>query len=74
VEVDKAQVPYIDDVIDGRPAEVAPRGHVFRFYGDDGRPVFTRKIKALPAHDLFGLGDDDLEVIGQKIITQIDRQ
>lgn len=70
IGIDPSVIKYAKYVVEGRPAVVAKRGKALRFYGENGKVIFRKRVKAAPPHRLFYLTAADLEK-AQQIVSEM---
>jgi len=63
ISVDTAAVPEAEWAINGRPGFQAKRGKTLRFFDDNGKPIFAKRVKAARPHEVFHLNDGDIAKI-----------
>jgi hypothetical protein len=73
IGVDTGAVPESQYALDGRPAFRAPRGKTLRFWDDNGKPLFTKRVRASPPHEVFYLTEQDVTKIQDEAVTWIAR-
>lgn len=71
IGVDTAAVPEAGYALDGHRAMKAARGKVFRFWDENGKPIFSKSIRAVPPHEVFYLTDADVEKIQQAALDWV---
>jgi hypothetical protein len=71
VSVDYGAVPEAQYALEGRKAFKAARGHTLRFFDDNGKPIFTKSVRASRPHEVFYLTEQDVAKIQEAAIEWI---
>lgn len=71
IGVDYGIAPAAKFALEGRRAFRARPGKVLRFWDQNGKPIFTKHVKASPAHEIYYLTDADVARIQDAAVDWI---